>query len=184
MRFGIHIGPRLFKSKEYSISPELAEKLDVPRHPLEWLGELLAVAAIITNIVLLATQYQALPDLVPTHFGFSGQADGWNGRGTLLILLAVNIIMYLIMTVTANFPQLYNFAVTITAENAERQFLLLRGMLVGMKALVAWMLCYISYQSMAVGLGRASGMGWILWLLVGLMLLGVAITMALSYKWR
>lgn len=184
MRFGIHIGPTLFKSSQRCISPELAQKIDTSRNPVEWLAELLAVAAVITHIMLLVNGYGLLPDIIPSHFGFDGQINDYSGKGTLLFLLGINIVMYVAMTATANFPRLYNFPVAITAENAQRQFLLARGMLLGIKAIVVWMFCYMSYQISAVALGLASGMGWPLWLLLGLLLAVTGITLALSYKWR
>lgn len=167
------------------IPPELAEELrETPRHSIEWLAELVALAAIVANIVVLALQYAALPDIVPTHFGAGGQPNGYGGKGTLLFLLAVDIGMYVMMTVLPIFPRSFNFAVKITPENASQQYLLVRYMVLGMKALISWLFLYISYQAMAVALGRSMGMGAAIWIFFVLMMLGLGLVFWLSYKWR
>lgn len=43
--------------------------------------------------------YPALPDTVPIHWGFDGQADGWGSKTTLLFLGALPLLMLLLFAV-------------------------------------------------------------------------------------
>jgi len=57
--------------------------LKIPRSPLENVTEVLAVLGIIVNALILYYYWPALPDVIPTHFGISGEADGWGSKNTL-----------------------------------------------------------------------------------------------------
>lgn len=164
---------------------ELAAQMkDMPRSKIEWLADAIAALAVILQAALLATLYGVLPEVIPTHFDFSGAVNGSSGKSTLIFLLGLNILMYILLTLSDRFPALMNFPVKITAQNARKQFMLMRYMMSGLKILICWMFFYISYQSTAVALGNAQGLGWWVWLfftaLIGLVVAGYT----LSYKWR
>ena len=57
--------------------------LKIPRSPLENVIEVLAVLGIIVHALILYYYWPALPDVIPTHFGISGEADGWGSKNTL-----------------------------------------------------------------------------------------------------
>ncbi len=51
------------------------------------------VAAIVVTIAYTALRYGELPDRVPLHFGFSGQADGFGPRPAVWLIPAVQIVV-------------------------------------------------------------------------------------------
>lgn len=54
--------------------------------------------------------YPALPDIIPTHWGFDGQANGWGPKSTILFLCLLPLILLLIMTVIPKIdPRAQNF---------------------------------------------------------------------------
>ena len=42
--------------------------------------------------------YGSLPDVVPTHWGADGQANGWGPKSTVLIMAALPALMLILMT--------------------------------------------------------------------------------------
>ena len=42
--------------------------------------ELVAAAMAVVMLVLTGVLYSKAPDIVPTHFNFAGDADGWGGK--------------------------------------------------------------------------------------------------------
>jgi uncharacterized membrane protein len=61
-----------------------------------------------------------LPDRIPTHFDIAGQPNGWGPPSALLLLPAVAVSLYLVMTLVAQFPSAFNYPVRVTAENRPR----------------------------------------------------------------
>ena len=43
--------------------------------------------------------YGSLPDVVPTHWGADGQANGWGPKSTVLIMAALPALMLILMAV-------------------------------------------------------------------------------------
>ena len=50
--------------------------LKIPRSPLENVTEVLAVLGILAHVLILVYYWPALPDVIPTQLGNSGEADG------------------------------------------------------------------------------------------------------------
>ncbi|MEG3067433.1 MAG: DUF1648 domain-containing protein [Syntrophaceticus schinkii] len=80
--------------------------LKIPRSRLEIITEVIAVLGVLAQAFILVHYWPTLPDVIPTHFGFSGEADGWGSKSSLVPLLAVNIGLYLMMTVPTFSPYL------------------------------------------------------------------------------
>ena len=110
-------------------------------------------------IFLILNYWSALPDQVPSHFGISGQPDSWSGKGTLIILPAVSVFLYALLTLVSRIPQYANYIVEITADNAERQYRLARNMISILKAEIIWVFTLINWAAIGVALERCRGLG-------------------------
>lgn len=121
-----------------SFTKEMALALKQPRHKLEWLGEALALAALLAQLIVLAVHYGALPARIATHYGLAGLPDGWGSKSILLLLLGINVAIYVLIAAVYNKPRLYNFPVQITPENAQRQYLMARYFMLVIKVAVCW----------------------------------------------
>ncbi|TXK55628.1 DUF1648 domain-containing protein [Salinibacterium sp. dk5596] len=71
--------------------------------------------------VLLAV-YGSLPEVVPTHFGFTGEADAWGPRWNVLVLAGVWLAMSAGLVALSRFPRVFNYPVPVTEENAQRLY--------------------------------------------------------------
>lgn len=132
--------------------------LKIPRSPLEIIIEVMAVFGILVHALMLFHHWPTLPDVIPTHFGFSGEADGWGSKNTLIVLFATNIGLYLMMTVLTFFPHTFNYVVEITEKNVREQYYYARLMSNFMKLEVVWMFVYLEWGTLQVALGKASGL--------------------------
>jgi len=91
-------------------------------------GRLLDLATVLaggTSVAILASSWAVLPELVVSHFDASGQVNGTLPRLFLWALIGFNIFIVTMLFVVSRFQHYLNFAVTITAENAERQYKLI-----------------------------------------------------------
>lgn len=81
----------------------------------------LAVLAFIVWITYQALHGpNPLPEKIPTHFDAAGNPNGWGSSSALLLLPAMAVGLYLLITITAQFPAAFKFPVPVTAENRQR----------------------------------------------------------------
>lgn len=95
------------------------------------------------TMVLLIMNWTKLPDTVPIHFNIKGEADGWGSKYTLFILPFVTIGLYAFMTMFESKPHFYNYVVTLTKENVERQFKFARAMMNVIKNICVLLMSFI-----------------------------------------
>jgi len=66
----------------------------------KFLKEFILWILILVPIIYLATIWQKLPEIVPTHFNNDGIANGWSHKSTLFILtVALEVGLYVLMLV-------------------------------------------------------------------------------------
>jgi uncharacterized membrane protein len=117
--------------------------------------ELLAAIAILLAVLLIVQFWAVLPDRIPIHFGDRGLADAWGDKVTIWIVPAVAAIIFAVLTAVSRYRHTFNYPVPITSENARRQYLLGRGLLVWLKAEICWLSAFVVRQQILVALGNA-----------------------------
>ena len=116
--------------------------------------ELLAAIAILLAVLLIVQFWAVLPDRIPIHFGDRGLADAWGDKVTIWIMPAVAAIIFAVLTAVSRCPHTFNYPVPITSENAPRQYLLGRCLLVWLKAQICWLSAFVVHQQILVALGH------------------------------
>ena len=117
--------------------------------------ELAGAIAILVSILVIVEFWQLLPDRIPIHFDYRGLADAWGDKVTIWIVPAVAAIIFAVLTAVSRYPHTFNYPVPITSENARRQYLLGRALLVWLKAEICWLLAFVVRQQILVALGNA-----------------------------
>lgn len=91
--------------------------------------QLAGALVLATFLVVVAATWASLPESLPVHFGLGGEPDSWGSRGEILVLPVIALLQFVLLSVLARFPHRHNYLVTITAENAERQYRLAQRLL-------------------------------------------------------
>jgi uncharacterized membrane protein len=158
-------------------------KIDVGRNSLDNTLEVLSALGIIFLFYLVWHAWAVLPDRIPTHYNFSGQPDGWGGKGTLLILPIITLILFATFAILQRFPRFYNYPVPITESNAKRQYILARYLLGWLNFEIVWFFAYIEWRTVQVALGQAKGLGpAAVFVLLATTIGSIAIYIILAYK--
>jgi hypothetical protein len=118
-----------------------------------WL-EVMAAAGILWGGWMIFQSWDALPQSIPVHFGFSGQPDAWGDKAAIWILPVVAVVFDAIWVVLANYPHTFNYPVRITEENARVQYQLARSLLAWLKVEMIWLFMWILWQQIQVSLGK------------------------------
>jgi len=102
--------------------------------------------------VLLWITYRALsgpdrlPDKIPTHFDLAGNPNAWGPPSTLMLLPAVALGVYLLITVVSQFPAAFNYPVRVTAGNRLRLEALSLQMITWLKVELACLFAWIQWS--------------------------------------
>ena len=131
----------------------------LPQTLPEWMLEFAATAGLLSQFVIVLTAWPEMPDQVPQHFDAAGQADAWGDKATLLLLPAVNLVVFAMMTMVSRFPHISSLPVEVTALNAPRVYRLVRFQTIWLKAIIALVLAYMSWRTIEQARGGVQGLG-------------------------
>ncbi len=129
-------------------------KINISSSTFSKLFDILSIAAILFTIAVSIRFYLIAPDVIPTHFGLSGQPDAWGSKATLFIAPGIATIMYFLFTIISRFPYLFNYPVKITKENAERQYSMAIDMLSLIKFSVIILFVFILFRLYNTAVGN------------------------------
>ena len=90
--------------------------------------ELVAAAMAVLLLILTGVLYSQAPETVPTHFNFSGDADGWGGKGFYWILAAIMLVGMIICASAAYNRKLVNLPIRLKEPVFYRQIGLISRM--------------------------------------------------------
>jgi uncharacterized membrane protein YbhN (UPF0104 family) len=77
---------------------------------------------LVGSSVFIALLLLLKPDAFgPLHYDFSGNADGFGKQSALFILPLTGLVLYLLLKWAKRFKKYFNYPVTITPENKQRQ---------------------------------------------------------------
>lgn len=135
--------------------------MDMTRTYWDWFFDAASLVGLILMVSILIYYWPRLPETIPTHFNFSGEADGWGSKSTLLILPISGLALYAILTVVGFFPHTYNYPWKITEKNARDQYRLAQLLMGWLKIELTWMFLYLVWQTVKVSLGHVDGLGMV-----------------------
>ncbi|MES2331739.1 MAG: DUF1648 domain-containing protein [Bacteroidota bacterium] len=98
--------------------PKITVKLQSTDKVLELLGYLAFI--VLWAFTILA--YSNSSGQVPSHFNAAGKIDAISGRDSLWTLAIVGSSLFIGLSVILRFPNIYNYPVVISEENAARQY--------------------------------------------------------------
>jgi uncharacterized membrane protein len=139
----------------------------------------IAVLLAIVSWILAFYYWGKLPTTIPTHFGFSGQADSWGAKSILQVFL----IPFIQSLITGGFIFLYYkpqysdmpttlWLLTMDPKIRDHAFDLIRTMLVGTGVWISVLFTYIVYTMNESAMNSGIGMNtWFLFGLVGGMII-------------
>lgn len=135
---------RIEERPRLKIKPELSDRLI----------EMLAWGSLILHWLLILTQYADLPAEIPAHFDSKGNVDGYSHKSMLFFLPALVSLILTGLTLLNRHPHKFNFPVTITPENAERQYRLACRFLRFIQLFISLMFGLISISILGAATGE------------------------------
>lgn len=135
----------------------------IPLSPQAQMLNWIAIAGLVALFAIAIHAWFVLPDTIPIHFGFDGQANGWGSKNFLWLFPIVSLLIYGMLTFLNQYPHTFNYAVQITEENALRQYQIACSMLYWLKMEMVWLFAYIEWQIFTLATSETPNLG--IWLL-------------------
>lgn len=126
------------------------------KHPLDIIIEITGIFVILTTFLLLAINYQSLPDSLPRHYGSDGVPDAYGAKGIIWVLPIMGLVLYLVIGLISNVPSVINLPFKPNPENAERYQRKYARMLRLLNVVMVCIFAFLTYQSAQIGLGTQS----------------------------
>lgn len=136
--------------------------------------------ALLGSTLFVIIMWSQIPDHIPTHYNFAGEADGYGGKGSLIFMMVLAWFMFILITILMRFPNTWNMPVKVTAENKARLYSITRAMLEVIKMLIS-----LLFAVMLINAAIATPMPrFILIALIAAMLLSIIMGIFMMYKNR
>ncbi len=145
-------------------------KIKLELSPIDQFLEIAGWFAFMILINLAILSYFRLPETIPTHFNFKGEADEFGSRDTIFTLPFVGAVVFVGMTILNRYPHTFNYFVEITEENAQRQYLLATRLIRYLKVAILLIFSLIVFTTLQTATGQADGLGvWFYLALIGIL---------------
>ena len=148
--------------------------------------EVVALIGLVAGAAIAAEAWPNLPKRIPTQFDSRGIPTEWGGKGLLLLLPAVSIFVYGLLSLARRLPlRFYNIPWRVTPENAPRQYELARSLLATLKTEIIWLCAILEWEMTRSAASAAPRFPAVLFpVALGLILATVGIYIRKSYLAR
>ncbi|PEA54193.1 hypothetical protein CON64_13835 [Bacillus pseudomycoides] len=125
-----------------------------PRTILErWLDGL-SLIGIVVMLIYIGFIWSSLPNRIPTHFGWNGEADGFGGKGNIFIHPIVGLGFYILFHVLSRFPHLFNYPSHVTEAQKQQLFIYSRTLLGWLQIEIITFGVYSTWENAQIAMQR------------------------------
>lgn len=151
--------------------------------PFDIILEIICGAALLGLWVYTLITFSSLPEIIPIHFDFQGHVDGTGSRGVVWLLPTIGSVIYVLLALVGNYPHTFNYPVSITPENAKRQYTIALRMMRTLRLSITLLMFLIQVMMVLTAVGTlAEPPGWII--VAGLALVFAPIAYYLTRAFR
>jgi uncharacterized membrane protein len=133
--------------------------------------EIAGFCGLVAIWAIALASYGSLPERIPTHFGLSGEPDGYGGKGFLLVLVGVQTLLYGLLSVVPCFPD----RIQVLGERTPGKIRAAIGMVRVLKVEMMVFFAFLTSSTVEAARGLSSGLGLGPLLFVGLILITTAV---------
>lgn len=128
---------------------------------------LISTVPIIFVLVYLNVIWSDIPEIIPTHFGFSGVPDDFGSKKSLFIIIIISISLHMLFALLSKIPQYYNYPVSVTDGNAEILYRIGRQLILITDLEMSIFLSILMWENIQAALGKIYGVSEIIFPFIG-----------------
>jgi uncharacterized membrane protein len=134
-------------------------KLKVNFTAIDWIIEILCLLGQLFLIILPLYYFNELPTRLPSHFNIYGQPDLYRDKSAILIFPFLSLVLYIGLTILNKFPNVFNYPVKITNENAERLYTIGTKTIRILKFVIIATFFFLTYRTIKIVLNNTDDLG-------------------------
>ena len=121
--------------------------MEIKHNKLDTIAEVFCMILLIVTTLYTIYMYIQLPEKIPIHYNAAGVIDRYGNKLEIFILLIVTWVMYIGLSLVTRVPLFWNTGVSVTAENKDRVYRILKNMLKIIKMEIIVIFCYLIYNT-------------------------------------
>lgn len=121
--------------------------MEIKHNKLDTIAEVFCMILLIVTTLYTIYMYIQLPEKIPIHYDVAGVIDRYGNKTEIFILLIITWFMYIGLSLVTRVPQFWNTGVSVTAENKDRVYRILKNMLKIIKMEIIVIFCYLIYNT-------------------------------------
>ncbi|MDX2130377.1 MAG: DUF1648 domain-containing protein [Chloroherpetonaceae bacterium] len=137
----------------FSQSQESRPILDIPLKRLDYILEISGWMTLGVLFLFSSLIFTGLPEIIPSHFSFSGEPNGFSNKWSFLFLPILALFMFVGFTYLGREPHKFNYLNPITPENAYSQYVGALRFLKAAKIFIALLFLIIQLHTVSVASG-------------------------------
>jgi uncharacterized membrane protein len=83
------------------------QRTKIPFDLKDKISEAISLIFLIASISVVAITIPSLPDTIPSHYTMTGEADRYESKDILWVIISLSVVIYIGLTILAMFPGLY-----------------------------------------------------------------------------
>jgi len=162
---------------------ESKPKLKVELSAMDKIIEMIGWMILLIIWILTLLNFTKMPDTIPIHFNFSGQADNFGSKWTILTFPVFGTVLYVGLTILNKFPHIFNYPTKITPENALQKYIIATRMIRFLKLGLMLIFSIITYLMIYTIDGKSAGLGvWFLPFSLGIIFIPMLYFLIKSFR--
>ena len=141
------------------MNSEKRPKLKVSLSLKEKMLILISTFFIIAMWVYLYIVWSGIPNVIPTHFGFSGTPDRFGNRNSMFLQPIIASIMHVFLVVLSKIPHCFNYPVSVTEKSAEALYKRGKQLILLLDMEISLMFLILLWEDIQTAIGNISGLG-------------------------
>ena len=125
----------------------MEEKIEIRKNALDVIETIVSLLCIVGIVVYLFLAWGSIPDRIPGHYNALGEVDHWSGKSSLIVLPTISWLIFGFITLVERYPQIWNTGITVTEQNRERVYRLLKNLIALVKMFVLLMFASLTVLS-------------------------------------
>lgn len=138
-------------------------KIKIPLQTSDKILEVMGYVALVGFWIFVSYAYSVMPETIPTHFNFAGEADGFGDKDTIFLMPIIGTLLFTVLSVLQQRPHSFNYITDITPENAQKQYTTAVRMIRFLKVALIVIFIFIEVLTYKTAMGGGEDMG--IWLL-------------------
>lgn len=102
---------------------EFRPSIEIEKDRGDTILEFACLIVLKTILLVSLISFIYVDDIIPIHFNFKGEVDGYGNKMFLFLFPLISIIIYTSMTWLEKKPHIYNYPKKITKENFHREYM-------------------------------------------------------------